>query len=97
MSEFGRILAAGIAAYLASETNSPAGKLNLALCVLLGVLAVATCVPSVVVIAIRAFFKVQFPDWVYAIPLMAFIIVVFAAMMSYVMIPKQPLDWDRRQ
>ena len=95
MSEFWKILADGIASYIKSETNSLAGKLNLALCVLLALVAVVTCAPSMAIIAIRAFFKVPFPDWVYAMPLVALIIVAIAAMMSYVMIPKQPLDWNK--
>lgn len=87
------MLAGIFAAYVESETNSPGGKLNLVLCLWLGIVAVASCVPSIIVILARIIFDRDMPDWVYAVPLFAFLALVVAAVMSYVMLPKRPSDW----
>ena len=91
--EFWRVLADVFVAYFESETNSSAGKLNLALCVLLGAVAIASCVPSVIVVLARIILAHDLPSWIYAVPLIAFIVLAVAAIASYAMLPKRPSDW----
>ena len=92
--EFWRMLAGIFAAYIESETNSPAGRLNLALCVWLGLVAIVMCAPSVIVVLARIIFGQRFSPTGYTpIPLIAFISLAIVAVMSYVMLPKRPSDW----
>ena len=96
MIEIGIILAEAIASYLKTETNSKAGRLNLALCVVLGLFAFFICVPTLAALLIRAFLFENTPGWVWGIPFASFVIVAIVGYGSYIVIPKAPADWSEQ-
>ena len=75
--------------YLKAETSSTVGKLNLALVVLLLVFGIPMCIPPILVTVLRMAFKTEFPAWVYAIPLVAFVSVCIVAVTSLFLIYKE--------
>ena len=75
--------------YIRTETNSSVGRLNLVLVVILACLAVASLVPPALLTILRIVFQTSFPDWVYAIPGVAFGALCVVAVISLLLVYKE--------
>lgn len=75
--------------YIRTETNSSVGKLNLILVVILACLTVVALVPPALVTILRIVFQTSFPDWVYAIPVVAFVALCVVAVISLFLVCKE--------
>ena len=72
--------------YIKAETSSPVGKLNLILSGMLFALGVATCVPPLLVTALRIVLRRPSPEWSLWIPVVAVVCFVVVAVISMLLV-----------
>ena len=81
-----------IAAYIRNERNSEVGRANLIAVVILACLLPAVAIPPFAISVLRLLTKSPPPEWTFAIPVVAFAVVVVVAFTSVLLIPRKPLD-----
>ena len=84
------VISEGIANYIANEKNSEVGRVNLAALALLATIFPCLLVPSLGALVVRAIFKVDVPDWVWAIPVGGALFIAAVVVVCPILVMKAP-------